>query len=105
MRVGGYGSSAAFRRNSDTLGTVSECQGGVGPRFEYVAIGDMREAMLSSLRDEDKFSLLATYLLSVRRLQGSIRVRYGRLGRVRSIIVNGTEYQEQGGRVQGYKFG
>jgi len=106
MRVGGYSSAWALRRNSETLGDLSKrSRSGAVQRLECVAIQETQEAMLSSLCREERFSLLATHLMNVCGVLGNTRVRYGRLGRVRSIIVNAIEYQEQGGKVQEYKFG
>lgn len=106
MRVGGYGSSAAFRRNSETLGDLSRrSRGSAVQRLECVAIPETQEAMLSSLCNEERFSLLATHLMNVCGVLGNTRVRYGRLGKTRSIVVNDTEYQELGGKVQKYELG
>lgn len=105
MTVGWHSSAGVLRRSSGSLGKLSECRRGAGSGFKYVPIPEKQEAMLSSLCGDAKFSLLATHLLSVCRVQGSAQVSYGRLGRVRAIIINGVEYQEQGGRVQEYKLG
>lgn len=105
MSIGWYSSAGALMRSSVTLGTVSECRSGASFGFKRVAIPETHEAMLSSLCDDAKLSLLATHLMSVCHVLGNTRVRYGRLGKIKSVIINDIEYQEKGGKVQKYELG
>lgn len=99
MRVGGYGISAKLRHSSDTLGRAAERPCGACSTFEHVVIEDMQEARLSSLQNDDRLSLLATYLMHRCGVRGDLCVKYGWSKETRSIIVGIVEYQERRGRV------
>ena len=102
MRVYGYSTGWTLRRNSDAFGDVVG-QGGPRLKPHRVAISETKMTMLSLLRDDEKFSLLATHMMHMCRVPGSAQVTYGRCGRVKSIRIDGAEYQEQEGKISTYK--
>lgn len=102
MRIGGCSSTWGLSNNLDVQ-DAAQCQGGAKARIEKVVILETKEARLSSLRDNPRFSLLATHVITVRKISGDTCVQYGWLGRVKSIIIDTVEYQERGGKIQKYE--
>lgn len=104
MKRAGCSGTWGLSNNSDIRDAASrQSRGGGGTAFKRVAVFEVREAMLSSLRDDEKFGLLAMHLISVHKVQDSTRVKYGRCGRVKSITIGDVEYQEEKGIIQKFE--